>query len=117
MWKLIPLVVVQSAFLCGGQVLLKFALSKMEKFNWSFSFFYNFITNFWFLGCGICFGIASLLWMYILKKFPFSVAYPMVSLSYVFGMLAAIIFFKEQVSFTRWFGVFMIMAGCCLIVK
>src|SRR5574344_533042 len=117
MWKLIPLVVVQSAFLCGGQVLLKFALSKMEKFNWRFSFFYNFITNFWFLGCGICFGIASLLWMYILKKFPFSVAYPMVSLSYVFGMLAAIIFFKEQVSFTRWLGVFMIMAGCCLIVK
>jgi undecaprenyl phosphate-alpha-L-ara4N flippase subunit ArnE len=44
-------------------------------------------------------------------------AYPMVSLSYVFGMLAAIIFFHEDVSVTRWIGVLLIMGGCVLIAK
>ena len=43
--------------------------------------------------------------------------YPMISLSYVFGMVAAIVFFHEQVSLTRWVGVFCIIMGCCLIAK
>jgi undecaprenyl phosphate-alpha-L-ara4N flippase subunit ArnE len=44
-------------------------------------------------------------------------AYPMISLSYVMGMLAAIIFFHEQISLTRWIGVFLILGGCVLIAK
>jgi drug/metabolite transporter (DMT)-like permease len=44
-------------------------------------------------------------------------AYPMVSLSYVFGMIAAIVFFHEPVSFAKWFGVLLIMAGCYFIAK
>jgi undecaprenyl phosphate-alpha-L-ara4N flippase subunit ArnE len=55
--------------------------------------------------------------MYILKQFPFSAAYPMVSLSYVFGMLAAILFFHEDVSMAKWLGVAFIVVGCMLIAK
>jgi undecaprenyl phosphate-alpha-L-ara4N flippase subunit ArnE len=44
-------------------------------------------------------------------------AYPMMSLSYVFGMLAAIYIFHEQVSTVRWLGILLIMAGCYLIAK
>jgi undecaprenyl phosphate-alpha-L-ara4N flippase subunit ArnE len=40
-----------------------------------------------------------------------------VSLSYVFGMVAAIVFFHEDVSLTKWIGVGLIMVGCCLIAK
>jgi undecaprenyl phosphate-alpha-L-ara4N flippase subunit ArnE len=103
--------------LSGGQVLLKFALEKMGDFRWEWSFFTALLTNWWLLGCGICYGAATVLWMYILKHFPFSMAYPMISLSYVFGMFAAILFFHEQVSLTRWAGVLFIMTGCILIVK
>ena len=60
-------------------------------------------------------GLASLLWMYITRQFPFSTAYPMVSLSYVFGMLAAIVVFHEEVSVIKWLGVFFIILGCLLI--
>jgi undecaprenyl phosphate-alpha-L-ara4N flippase subunit ArnE len=69
------------------------------------------------MSCGICYGIASLLWMYMLKKFPFSIVYPMISLSYVFGMFAAILFFHEQISLYKWLGVLFIVCGCCLILK
>jgi undecaprenyl phosphate-alpha-L-ara4N flippase subunit ArnE len=55
--------------------------------------------------------------MYIIKHFPLSEAYPLVSLSYVFGMIAAIVFFHEQVDISKWIGVLLIMAGCFIISK
>lgn len=117
MWQIIPLALAQSLLLSLGQVLLKFALDKMAKFEWAWFFFEKLLTNWWLLACGICYGLATILWLYILKKFPFSMAYPMISLSYVFGMFAAIIFFHEQISITRWMGVLLIMGGCFLIAK
>lgn len=103
--------------MCGGQVFLKFALTKMGHFEWTRHFFIRLLANWEFLGCGILYGGASLLWMYILKHFPFSMAYPMISLSYVLGMFAAILFFHEHISVYRWCGVGLIIMGCCLIVK
>lgn len=117
MLRLISLSVIQSLLLSGGQVLLKFALEKMGSFEWSLDFFGRLLTNWWFLGCGICYGAGSLLWMYILKHFPFSMAYPMISLSYIFGMFAALIFFHESIPVTRWIGVFLIMSGCFFIAR
>ena len=117
MLKLIPLALIQSIFLSGGQVLLKLAMAKSGPFSWSWSFFRNQLTNWWFLGCGVSFGVATVLWLYILKHFPFSVAYPLSCLSYVFGVVAAMLIFKEHVVWTQWIGVMLIMAGCALIVK
>ena len=94
--------------LTGGQVLMKYGLTRAGDFSF---------TNWQFICCGLCYGAGSILWMYIIKHFPFSMAYPMVSLSYVMGMFAAIIFFHEQIPLTRWIGVFLIMSGCVLIAK
>jgi len=113
--RLILISVIQSLLLAGGQVLLKYALAAMGPFSLSWQFFVRQLTNWWFLGCGICYALATILWMYIIKTFPFSMAYPMISLSYVFGMLAAVFIFREQVPMLRWAGVALIMAGCCLV--
>lgn len=115
MWKIIPLCILQSALLTGGQVFLKFALMRMAPFGWNRAFWSSVFVNWQFAACGAFFLMASLLWMYIVKVFPFSMAYPLVSLSYVFGMLAAILFFHEEVPMTRWLGVLLIMAGCMLM--
>ena len=115
MWKIIVYAVTQSVLLAGGQVFLKFALMKMLPFGWNKAFWCSVFLNWQFAMSGILFGSSSILWMYIVKHFPLSVAYPMISLSYVFGMLAAIVFFHEQVSTAKWLGVALIMAGCCLI--
>ena len=88
MWKIIPYAVLQSLLLVGGQVFLKFAMMRMLPFAWTRTFWVSLLTNWHFAACGLFFGAASLLWMYIVKVFPFSMAYPMVSLSYVFGMFA-----------------------------
>jgi drug/metabolite transporter (DMT)-like permease len=44
-------------------------------------------------------------------------AYPMISLSYVFGMVAAMVFFHEDISLTKWIGIVCIITGCFLIAK
>lgn len=116
-WLLLPLAVVQSLLLASGQVLLKFALARMLPFSWTAPFWKSVFVNWQFAACGLCYGAGSLLWFYILKHFPFSMAYPMVSLSYVFGMIAAIVFFHEPVSLAKWLGVLLIMAGCYFIAK
>ena len=117
MWKLIVLAVTQSAFLCGGQVLLKLGLAASGPFSWSWSFFKSQLTNWWFLFCGLSFGVATVLWLYILKHFPFSIAYPLSCLSYAFGMVAAILVFHEQVNWVQWLGVFLVMTGCVLSAR
>lgn len=115
--KLIPIALLQSLLLALGQVLLKFGLNNMKPFSWSAAFWKSVFINWQFALCGICFAATSLLWMYIVKHFPLSMAYPMVSLSYVFGMIGAIVFFHESVDIYKWVGVFLIMTGCILIAR
>ncbi|MBP5388138.1 MAG: EamA family transporter [Prevotella sp.] len=117
MWRLLFFSVVQCILLVGGQVLLKFSMMRMPAFSWSKFFWLALLTNWQFALCGLFFGAASLLWMYIVKTFPFSMAYPMISLSYVFGMFAAMFFFHEDISLIRWMGVACIIVGCILIAK
>ncbi len=117
MWKIIPYVIIQCLLLTGGQVFLKLALTRMPAFSWTRTFWITLLANWQFAVCGLFFGLASLLWMYIVKVFPFSTAYPMVSLSYVFGMMAAIVIFHEEVSMMKWVGVILIVIGCILIGK
>lgn len=117
MWKIVILAIIQSLFLSGGQVFLKFALTKMKPFGWNWNFWSSLLLNWQFAACGVFFIIAALLWFYMIKNFPLSVAYPLGSLSYVFAMFASMFFFNEYISMTRWIGVGLIMAGCCFIAK
>ena len=115
--RLLLLAIVQSLLLAGGQVLLKFALARMLPFSMTFSFWKSVFANWQFAACGLCYGLGSILWFHIIKNYPFSMAYPLVSLSYVFGMIAAIVFFHEPVNLTKWIGVLLIMAGCYFIAR
>ena len=117
MWKLLPFSLFQCILLSSGQVFLKFALQRMPPFGWNREFWLSLLGNWQFAACGLCYGVGSLLWMYILKHFPFSMAYPMLSLSYVIGMFSAIIFFQETVPLYRWVGCLLIVCGCMLILK
>ncbi len=111
------LAIIQSALLAGAQVFLKFALMKMHPFGWTKDFWLSLLVNWQFACCGAFFTASSVLWMYIVKHYPLSVAYPMISLSYVFGLLAAMTFFHEEVSAMKWIGILFIMIGCCFIAK
>ncbi len=107
----------QSLLLVSAQVALKFALAKFLPFAWTREFWLSALTNWQFALCGVLFGASGVLWMMIVKRFPFSQAYPMVSISYVLALVAAIIFFHEEVSAVKWVGSGLIVLGCFLIAK
>lgn len=117
MWQLIGLSMIQSIMLSFGQLTLKLALENMPPFSWTTNFWGDLLTNWWFMLCGILFGGASILWMYILKHFPLNMAYPMASMGYVFALIFAVIFLHETVSWNRWLGVALIMIGCVFVAK
>lgn len=115
--RLIIFALLQSIFLCAGQVFMKLALRAVEKVSFSWSFVLSQLTNWWWLACGASFTIAAILWMYILKNWSFSQAYPLSSLAYVFGMIAAMLVFKETIAWTQWVGILLIMAGCWFVAN
>ena len=115
--QLLPLAILQSLLLAGGQVFLKLALGKMEPFGWNWQFWSHLLSNWQFALCGLLYGAGTILWFYIIKNFPFSIAYPLTSLTYIFGMIAAMLIFHESVSLVQWAGILCIMAGCYLVAR
>ena len=115
--RLLFFMIFQSAFLASSQVFLKLAMSKTTKFSFTWTYFKDLLTNWHFAISGVCMIAATLIWMYILKHFELSIAYPLVSISYIFGMFAAMFIFHEAIPITRWIGVALIIAGVAFMVK
>lgn len=117
MLVLIILIIVQSALLVAAQSFLKISVELFGKFSWSWQYFKTVFTTWQFAASGICALVAMLVWMYVLKHYEFSLAYPLLSISYVIGLLAAYFVFHEAVPLTRWIGVVIVMVGVYFIVK
>ncbi len=117
MLKLILLSTIQSIFLVLSQIFLKFAVNRMGEVRFSYEFFKGLLKNWQFACSGISIVIATLLWMYILRNFEFSAAYPLISISCIFGVLAAVFLFHEAIPFTRWIGLAFIIVGVIFVAR
>lgn len=121
MLKLIIIALIQSATLASAQVLLKLGMERVGTFEWTAAFWGKLIANWslsWpFAACGIGYAIATLLWLYMLKVYDFSLVYPMTSLNYIFGMFLAGLVLQETIPVTRWIGVICIVIGLFFVVK
>ena len=114
---LILLIILQSVVLVAAQTFLKISVELFGKFSWSWQYFKTVFTTWQFAASGICALSAMFIWMYVLKKYEFSVAYPLLSISYIIGLLSAHFVLHEAVPFTRWIGVIIVMIGVFFIVK
>jgi drug/metabolite transporter (DMT)-like permease len=63
----------------------------------------------------LIYGIATLLWLYVLSRLPISLAYPLQSIAYVLALLIAFLFFKEIVPPNRWIGAGIILVGITVL--
>lgn len=100
-----------------SQVFLKKTMTITGQASLSWGYVRSLFTCYQFALSGASIAVATVMWMYILKNYPFSQAYPLISMSYVFGLLAAIFIFNESVPATRWIGVALIIAGVIFIAK
>jgi drug/metabolite transporter (DMT)-like permease len=64
---------------------------------------------------GICFVLATALWLLGLQKLDLSYAYPLVAFGYVLVNIMSAFFFHESVNRNRWIAVAVIGLGVMLI--
>ena len=117
MFKLIILATIQSSLLVTSHIFMKFAMLRMEKFSFTWAYFKDVLMNWQLALSGISIAVASIIWLYMLKHYELSLVYPLISISYVFGMLASVFIFHEIVPITRWIGVGLIMVGVVFLSR
>jgi multidrug transporter EmrE-like cation transporter len=75
----------------------------------------RYLFNPWFYGAISFFALSTFTWVQILTKMKISIAYPLLSVSYILTALGAYYFFGEKLSPTNIVGIFVIMIGVSLI--
>ena len=71
----------------------------------------------WIIVGFVCYGLSSVLWLDVLSKLDFSLAFPMVSLTYVFSQIIGHFLFHETIGPARLLGVVLILAGLFFVVR
>jgi undecaprenyl phosphate-alpha-L-ara4N flippase subunit ArnE len=103
-----------SLLLAAGQVFLKGALSEASGDGFG-ALLKATLTTWKGWTAMLCTGAATLLWLKVLSKVDLGVAYPLISLSYIFALALAALFLQEQISIRHWAGVLLICAGVALV--
>ena len=101
--------------LVGGQLLWEKGMDLIGP--WHSGILLQLIKSPYILGGGLIYIFATVLWLYILTKLPFSIAYPFQSLAYVIGIFAGFLLFKETVNLVQWIGAAAIVFGVFLIAR
>lgn len=107
--------------LVGGQTLLKVGLNEIGGIslfegNPVGSLLGLFRTPWIILGF-ICYGVSAILWLDVLSKLDFSLAFPLVSLTYVFSLIIGRFIFHDTVGLDRIVGVLLILGGLFFVVR
>lgn len=117
MFKLFSLTLLQSAFTVASHTFLKMSVVQLKKFEWSAKYFKDLFFDIHFLLAGVFALSALVVWIYLLRNYEFSVAYLLLSVSYIMGLLVAIFVFNETIPATRWVGVVFIAIGVYLVAR
>ncbi len=63
------------------------------------------------------YAVSAISWLFVLQKFPLSVAYPALSLTYVAIVAISVLVFKEPLTTFKIIGVFFIIVGVYFLFK
>lgn len=100
-----------------AQLFLKTGMSRVKMGDGieSFSAALQAIPNPMVLTGFLLYGVSSILWLVILKRAPLSMAYPMISLSYVLVVSLSALILREKITSLTVLGLIFICCGVTLI--
>lgn len=101
-----------SLIMAAGQMLFKLAANSSAGRPMPLA-----LLNGWLITAVALYGAATLLWFYILRSTPLSIAYPFAALSFVIVPLGAWAFFGETLSWRYSIGMLLIVAGILLATR
>ncbi|MCU5775648.1 4-amino-4-deoxy-L-arabinose-phosphoundecaprenol flippase subunit ArnE [Erwiniaceae bacterium BAC15a-03b] len=99
------LVLLTSLLTCAGQLCQKQAAHQLKRsalIGWM-------LAGIGFLGCGMA------TWLLVLQRLPVSMAYPMLSINFIFVAVAARVLWDEKMSHLQWLGTLLIVTGVAVI--
>lgn len=108
------LLFVNIVLLVTGQTLWKIGI-KGNTMELSFKGIINLIFDPYIFSGILLYGIATIIWFYILSKGDLSLVYPLQSLCYVLAIFVAMFIFKEVIPITRWIGILFIVIGAFFV--
>ena len=117
MLRFLILITTQCFVSAAAQILLKIGLNRLSITQWSWSELKLLFKDLPLISSGILMLVSTGLWIYIIKNFKFTIAYPLSTMTYIFGMIGAVFFLDEPMSQVKWFGVSLIVIGAFLILK
>lgn len=120
-WSTFALLLVAMSLTVTGEVMLKNGMNQHGELNISLQTAVptavKLFTNPFVLG-GFAFVFGgALFWLAVLSRWPLSLAYPLLSISYIIGIGLSVLFFREKVSLVQLLGVFVIIAGVFLVSR
>ena len=108
----IALILLVCLLTCIGQLCQKKAVQHWQgkALHWREK-----ILDPWLIAAIACLGLGMLLWLNVLRLVPLNIAYPMLSLNFVFVALASHYWFGERTNVHGWIGIMLIMMGVVLL--
>jgi multidrug transporter EmrE-like cation transporter len=110
------LLLISMTLAVAGQFLIKAGVTSSNLFPDINSIFQTLITPHVFFGLAL-YGLSAIFWLFVLQKFPLSVAYPALSLTYIVVLTLSYIIFKEPVTSYKIAGILFIIFGVFLIFR
>lgn len=63
------------------------------------------------------YAISAIAWLFVLQKFPLSVAYPTLAVTYIAIVIASFLFLQEPISTSKTFGILLIFTGVFFLYR
>jgi len=104
------LLLISMSLAITGQFLLKKGVSLSSLSPNFLSIVSTIFTPLVFLGLTM-YALSSVVWLFVLQKFPLSIAYPSLALTYVVVVLLSIFILKEPFTLMKLTGVILIFLG------
>ena len=120
-WSTFLLLLIAMSLTVTGELLLKTGMNRHGELNVEFSTIIptavKLFTSPWVVG-GFAFVFSgALFWLAVLSRWPLSLAYPLLSISYIIGIIASVLFLGEKINLVQLAGVFVIILGVFLISR
>ena len=109
------IILLNTLLLVSGQFLWKIGMSNGSTSFDSLGAIVRVLISPYILSGLFLYGLATVLWLFILTKVPLSVAYPLQSVAYIIAVFGAFFFFQEEITLWKILGVILIMAGVSFI--
>lgn len=115
----IILIVFNALIAATAQIVLKLGVNRLGAFQTDkiFEFFFKAVLSPYVLGGTTLYVFSLGLWLVILSKANVSYAYPIMGMSYVFGILLAMLVLHEKASGSQWIGAAIIVIGIIFVTK